>query len=338
MKLGSEFQVNTYTTGMQGSHVRDDIVQIDVSFAPSGEFVVVWTSSYQDGSEGGIFARRYDSTGVPAGTEFQVNSYTTATQEQPAIVHDAAGNFVVVWSSWTQDGDGIGVFGRRFDTQGNATSTEFQVNTATTLNQQLPLIANDAAGDFVVAWTYQENDPPNAGSDYDIHAQRFSSTAAPLGTEFPVNSETQGRQWFGDIGMDSAGNFIVAWDSASYTQILARRFDTAGTPLGTDFPLTSNAFAYVGDPELSMVADGRFLLTWATGSSEDTRGILGTRFDASATPLEPAFLVNDYLADSPFSPARHGRQRKLRGCVELVWPRSRRSGLRRLRPALLRLE
>jgi hypothetical protein len=125
LKLGTEFQVNTYTTGMQGSQLRLDLIETDISFAPSGEFVVVWVSDEQDAGDSGIFGQRFDSSGARAGTEFELNVYTTGDQEHPAIVHDAADNFLVVWASPGQDGSGTGIFGRLFDPQGNATSTEF---------------------------------------------------------------------------------------------------------------------------------------------------------------------------------------------------------------------
>ena len=50
----------------------------------------------------------------PTGAEFPVNSYTTSDQGIPAVASDASGNFVVAWSSYGQDGSGIGVFGQRY--------------------------------------------------------------------------------------------------------------------------------------------------------------------------------------------------------------------------------
>jgi hypothetical protein len=63
---GGEFRANTYTTGDQ-----DDT---SVASDASGNFVVVWQSDGQDGSNRGIFARRYDASGAPRGPEFQVNT------------------------------------------------------------------------------------------------------------------------------------------------------------------------------------------------------------------------------------------------------------------------
>jgi hypothetical protein len=47
-----------------------------------------------------------------------VNSFTTGEQGAPAIGADASGNFVVVWESEDQDGDGWGIFAQRFESPG----------------------------------------------------------------------------------------------------------------------------------------------------------------------------------------------------------------------------
>src|SRR5204862_5205006 len=48
---GGEFAVNTYTAGFQGPPA--------VAAAPSGDFVVVWPSLDQDGSQYGVFGQRF---------------------------------------------------------------------------------------------------------------------------------------------------------------------------------------------------------------------------------------------------------------------------------------
>ena len=110
-RLGTELQANTYARADQG----------DASVAPDrdGGFVVVWESEKgsrpraQDGSEGGVFAQRFDSEGNRIGIEFQVNTHTLEDQGTPWVAGNGSGDFVVVWESTDQDGAGEGVFGQR---------------------------------------------------------------------------------------------------------------------------------------------------------------------------------------------------------------------------------
>ena len=77
--VGSEFQVNSYTTSAQTYPA--------VAADAEGNFVVAWTSSLQDGYYDGIFAQRYDRAGQPLGTEFQVNTTAVGYQYwQPTAV------------------------------------------------------------------------------------------------------------------------------------------------------------------------------------------------------------------------------------------------------------
>lgn len=199
---GPEFQVNTFTTGFQNRPA--------VAVAGTGEFVVVWGSQNQDGGAGyGVIGRLYDSLGAPLGGEFGVNSYTTDHQQRPQVAIDGAGNFVVVWTSRNQDGSSWGIFGQRFSEGGKAAGSEFQVNSFTTGLQYAPAVAVDAAGGFLVTWMSAVQD----GSDRGIFGQRYDAAGTRVAGEFRVNSYTTNRQYAAAVTRDAADNFIVAWDS-----------------------------------------------------------------------------------------------------------------------------
>ena len=140
---GGEFQVNTYTTSGQ----YDPAVAADAD----GNFVIVWANCYDgDGDSCGVMAQRYTRTGTAAGTEFQINTYTTSSQAEPAVSADADGDFVVTWVSCGQEGSSCGIFGQRISSTGAAAGTEFQVNSYTGGFQGGPDVASDGDGDFVV--------------------------------------------------------------------------------------------------------------------------------------------------------------------------------------------
>ena len=103
---GAEMQVNVYETGGQAIS--------SVAIDADGDFVVAWQSS-QDGSQNGIFARRFTASGIPTSGELPVSTTVTGNQFLAAVRADSDGDFVVAWSS-PQDGSSYGVFGQRFDT------------------------------------------------------------------------------------------------------------------------------------------------------------------------------------------------------------------------------
>jgi hypothetical protein len=151
--MGSQFRVNTYTSGNQTVPA--------VATDPSGNFVVAWRGS----AELGIRAQRFDSSGVPLGPEFQVNTSTAGTQNAPAIAVDGGGNFVITWADAASPGQGD-IFGQRYSNLGAPSGPEFRVNTNTTDSQHNPSVASTAGGTFLVTW----DSYPSVG---DIFGQRF---------------------------------------------------------------------------------------------------------------------------------------------------------------------
>jgi hypothetical protein len=147
---------------------------------------VVWESEGSSGTDSSslsVQGQRYDSTGTPLGTEFQVNTYTPGQQEYPRVATDTSGNFVVVWTSDGSSGPDSSlssIQGQRYDGTGAPLGTEFQVNAYTTDRQDFPSVATDAAGDLVLVWESSRS----AGTDSSfssIQGQRFT-TAALCGT------------------------------------------------------------------------------------------------------------------------------------------------------------
>ena len=142
--LGGEFQVNTYTTGDQRS--RRWPPMRPATSSSSGRATArtarprrLRPAVRQHGSPAG--------RGVPG-----QHLHHASTSALPSVASDAAGNFVVVWQSYGQDGSGCGVFAQRYDSTGDPLGGEFRVNTYTTSHQSDPSVASDAAGNFVVVW------------------------------------------------------------------------------------------------------------------------------------------------------------------------------------------
>jgi hypothetical protein len=290
-RLGAEFRVNTYTTNRQ----IDPAVAMD----PQGRFVVVWVSENQDGANGGIFGQRYDATGSPQGGEFRVNSYTTATQADPAVAVDPQGRFVVVWWSFGQDGDGFGVFGQRYDAGGSRLGGEFQVNTYTTADQYHPVIAMDSQGRFVVVWTSSAHD----GDSLGVFGRRYDAAGAPVANEFRVNSYTTGTQAAPAVAMDAQGGFVVVWQSTPQDGggygVFGQRYDATGAAVGGEFRVNTYT---TGNQYISAVAAdevGNFVVVWASyGQDGSNGGIFGQRFGG----LVPAALTVNAAGNGVLEP------------------------------------
>ena len=268
--LGPDFQVNVFTTGVQRLPW--------VARSAAGGFVVVWASNGQDGDSYGVFGRRYDASGNALATEFQINTHFTSSQTAPRVAMRSGGDFVVVWNSDGQDGDGFGVFGRRFDSAGTALGMEFQVNTHFTNNQGLPNVALKGDGSFTVAWS-------SNGQDGDLNGafgRRFASDGSPLTGEFQLNAYTIGNQSLATVTHAAEENFFVAaWQSygqdGSGFGIFANGFDDSGVTEDPETQINLFTSGSQNQPVVLAVGSRNLVVVWNGGNAQDgnSYGVFG---------------------------------------------------------------
>ncbi len=290
---GPEFRVNTYTSDLQNL--------ASVAMDGDGDFVIAWESAGtvgQDGSGYGVFAQRYNAVGVPQGSEFQVNTYTTGAQKYSSVAMDADGDFVIAWSSSGQDGDGFGVYAQRYNAVGVRQGSEFRVNTYTTAWQTGSSIAMNAAGNFVITW-----DSVQDGSVEGIYAQRYDAAGVPQGGEFRVNTYTSLAQIEPSAAMDGDGDFVVTWNSlgqdGSDWGVYAQRFNASGLPQGGEFRVntfTTNT-EFIGSA--AMDANGDFVVAWDSFAQDGSLiGVYAQRYNAAGVPQGSEFRANTYTTNT----------------------------------------
>ncbi len=256
-----------------------------------------------DGAPGGTFNRNFFIQ-IPPPTgdgETRVNTTIPPVQRfEPesasTIAMDADGDYVVVWTSAGQDGDGDGVYFQRFSANGTPLGPETLAAQTTLGNQNHGNVALDADGDFIITWTGygQIGDGPTSGN---VYARRFASNGTPLGDELLVNSFTVGSQKWSNVAVDVLGDFVVTWSSygqdGSGYGVYAQRYNSSGGKEGGEFRINQVTAGSQRFSDVAMDADGNFVVTW-TASGQDGSGdaVLVRAYSASGTPLTNEQLVN----------------------------------------------
>jgi hypothetical protein len=241
---GPETVVNTTTTG--------DQEWPSVGMSGNGPFVVTW---HGQAAGNDIFAQRYHSDGTKNGEEFNV-SQADGDQQYPKAGVDSQGNFIIAWTDFTgADGNGNGVFAKKYNADGTIAVEQFQVNTSIENSQALSSVSMNDNGEFVITW----ND-----SNGNTYAQKFNANCTKSGSEILVG---QGYAFNGtSVVLENNGNFWLTWDQynseGSGWDIFARKYNSEGSVAVSPFRINDITVNTQENGQIALRTNGEFVITW----------------------------------------------------------------------------
>ncbi|NCQ69135.1 MAG: tandem-95 repeat protein [Microcystis aeruginosa W13-16] len=300
-KIGSEFQINTYT---QNAQYNPSITALN-----SGGFVIVWASKLQDGSGNPIYGQRYDANGNKLGSEFQISTYTQDTQwwephASVATLND--GGFFVTWASELGDVNG-NIYGQRYDANGNKVGTNFPINTYAYHVQIEASAITLTNGDLIVAWQSAHS------SHWGLYGQRYDNNGNKLGTEFQIHSSPYYDYSGPKIAALSDGGFVVTYESGDWNGngidgsgygVHGQKFDSTGNKLGGEFLINTYTTGNQFYQSVTALSNGGFLEVWQSQNQDGSGyGIYGQQFDANCNKIGNEFAINQYTANNQWFPA-----------------------------------
>ncbi len=219
-------------------------------------------------------------TGDPTAPAVTVSAGSTL-KEDAVSASAANGAAVVVWRG--DDGDQGSIFARLYDDQGRPRGAEFRVNSNINSVQELPAVAMNAGGDFVVVWTSRQQATQFSS---EIEARRYRADGTALGDVITVNATTANDQSLPAVAMALNGDFLVAWqtftDSELNNDVFARRFSAGGVAqTAGDQAMNTTLPNSQRDTSVSLRPDGSGLVAWTSfGQEPDGAGIYARRIGA----------------------------------------------------------
>ena len=278
-KVGSEFLVNTTTTGDQYSP--------SVAVAPDGSFIVAWEGP---GTSIDVFAQRFTKNGVKTGPEFLLNTGVNGNQRYPELQYYLDGTFLAAFV----DASGGQTVLQRFDANGRTIGQETRVTSASgaVVMDHLCVRPDNSV---LITWT----------TSAEVYGQLFDSNLNPIGTQKQLNTYTTGTQEYCNGAVDANGNFVVVWESAgedgSGNGIYGRRYDKNFNPLSGEFAITTNKTNDQFEPQIAMEPGGRFIIAWSDNNNRDGGGSAGgnsgtsiwfREFDVNGNAVGSETMVN----------------------------------------------
>lgn len=115
--------------------------------------------------------------------------------------------------------------------------------------------------------------------------------------DFRVNDDATTRsQSASRIGVDSAGNFVIAWNDRRnfpgfWTQVFYQNLDKNGTRIGNNFRIWQDTTGLLC---LTVLRDGKFIVSWVNIINGGFNAqIYFQRFDKVGNPIQQPVLVVD---------------------------------------------
>lgn len=279
---GSNVQVTT-----SGSSSASDVARA----ATSGGYIVAWERSPD------VYGQRYDSSGNTVGSEFTINTASGRSAGTPAVAMDADGNFVVVWVSLDTTLFTSDLRYRRYNSSGTALdASDVTVSGADT--PALPDVAMDSDGNFAIVWDNGDN----------ILFARYSSTGTVQTAATTVNTTNNDAESNPAIAMNSSGQFVIVWQSLFFSpsfgfDVYARVYNTAGSPLDTDFQVNGTPAPASPDADVGIDGSGTVVVVWAGSGTGDPDGVFARRYTSTGTLIGGEFRVNTTTTGTQQNPA-----------------------------------
>jgi hypothetical protein len=239
--IGTNFLINQFTPYNQRTPA--------IAPLQNGGFVVAWVSEQERAVSPNlgnnttytaasatllpsmdVYARLYNSNGVPTTNEFLVNTDFNPCAN-PAVAAAADGSFMVTWNAldMVTAANSLDIYARSFTGAGVGGAT-VRVNSHVYGDQYVPRISA-IAEDYMIVWTSLGQD----GSREGVFGQFVHEGGSLVGGEFRVNSTTLGQQMQQVVTSDGVSQFLAVWtgfNSTAYSfDLYAQRYANVASVL-----------------------------------------------------------------------------------------------------------
>jgi hypothetical protein len=189
------------------------------------------------------------------------------------------------------------VYARKFNADGTAATGEIIVDNRTG-NQYQPAVAAFDDGSFLVVY---RNDvvAQGDGSGATILGQYYDASGNTVGSRFVVNTTTSSDQHDAQALTLSGNKVLVSYrmSDGSSNGVYGKIYDSAGNVLKNEFRLNTTTSSDQAHHEFRSLADGGFILTYASADAGGNYRILAQRYDNNGDVVGSELQLGSYSAN-----------------------------------------
>jgi hypothetical protein len=266
-------------------------------------FLLVWAEEEQDVSidiffesrivtSRTLFGQLFDLRGQPVGSRFRIGEMDGGLESGPDLAVDGSGNVTVVWLRFAEGEAGL--FGRRFDADGNALTPEFRVDQGDgSTEASQPRVASLDDGTSLVVWEACCDGGGEHG-ERGIFGRFFGDLGIAISDSFQLNTTTEGNQRV-PVVVGEDGRFVVAWQGPTgevengrdVFRVYGRRINLDSGLSGDERIVSSGLGRAHSSPALAVGIDDDVILTWMAWVDDFRVGVYGTRLSLAGEQIEP---------------------------------------------------
>ncbi len=254
-----EFLVNPYLTTARNAAV---------AIADNGDVVIAWEGSGSQDANG-IYAKRFDISGVSQLGTTLVNGSSVNAESGPAVAINDQGDWIVGWSGPINGGGQNVAYLSVFDSQNNLVVDEISAFTGSGRHFEHVVVDIDVNRDFVISATSAPSSPSVLNSQsvrlniyeysgsWDSTVDGFFQTS----TEVGIDALTQSDQFNGEVQLIDGEAFLVwegqASDGSDNEGVFYQTIGLDGTATSSVQALGASAADIQTLPELASFHDGQ---------------------------------------------------------------------------------
>ena len=216
----------------------------EIDFIIDTTFIVVWYGGGPQTPDQGVYGQILTISLNKVGNNFLISDHGGSEikyGEAKVMSFPFNDEFVVIWRD-NYSGENK-VYGRLFDTSGNAKGNSFLISDYPDSGYIFYLSgATDlSTGNYAVVWAV-ENSPV-----WQIRLRWLNDNGIPMGPSESVTSENDSVSYAAsvDVDIDEEGKSVIVWEQEfnGNTYIFGRRFDSNKNPFGKIFKVSKNEFS-----------------------------------------------------------------------------------------------
>lgn len=292
-----------------------NIKDVEIIALTSGNALLAWRDGYS------IYAQEISNSGYAISSKILITNSASYSGlqgfEKISLTELTNGERLVSWSSGTISdyGDGSKIYAQKFTTN-SLSGSAFSVSGSEFSDAVMSNVMALSSGKYAVTFFNTSNLLQGNSTDWsgygDVRLKIYNSDGSAVSGAINVGSvlfELGAVKMAPDISESPDGSFMITYqDYTKYNSgynggIYARKFDSSGNALTSEFKITSSSgYQNYTTPQLAWASSDYMIAVWGEGSGS-SYNVYGRYFDKNGNAIGEQFLVsNDYVGGANISP------------------------------------